>query len=585
VNHVFDQNFKNLTFIKKIQYIFENLSITERTVAIILITIMLISGYFALDHYLNTNFKTEIPVAGGDFTHGTINSPRFINPLLANSETDKSLTNLIYSGLMRNENGEMILDLASQLEISDDGLEYTFHIDKNAKFHDGKPVTSEDVIFTINKAKDPELKGNKRSNWEGINVEKIDEKTLKIILNQPFEPFIQNTSLGILPKHIWQDITATEFAFSIYNSNPVGSGPYKIKKITRDQLGIPKTYILESNKDFISGKPLINEITFKFAKNEDELFDWYKNNKIDSYFGISPDKANQLEKAGFEINDLILPRIFGVFFNQNKPSVLATNNVRNALNIAIDKQKIIQEILFGYGEEISNPIPKNFNEEELEILTGQNIDQEQRIKEAQKILEKAGWEKGEDNIYVIKDKEEKKMLTFSIATTNVPELIETANKIAEVWNKIGAQIEVKVYEQNDFSQNIIRPRNYDAILFGIAVNKISDLYAFWHSSQRNDPGLNIAGYANIAVDASLDKIKKIFDIKNAQEEIKKIETEIQKDIPVITIYSPQLLYAINSKIKINNMTNINTPDEIFNHAHKWHIKTEKILKILKNEDS
>jgi len=583
-NYFSVDNFKELSIIKKIKVVIEHLSNTEKTILVILAFIILISSYVALNQYLSKNFKVTIPQQGGGLTEGAIGSPRFINPLLATSETDKDLTSLIYSGLMRMDaNGNLIPDLADNVEVSEDGLQYTLHISDNAKFHDDTPVTADDIIFTVNKAKDPELKSPKRSNWEGVLIERLDDKTVRFNLNQAYEPFLKNTTLGILPRHIWEGVTSAEFAFSIYNSNPIGSGPYKIKKITRDSIGIPKTYLLEAYKNFLLGRPYINTITFKFAKNEDELIQMYQTGKIEALHGISPEKAQKLQNENYKISTAPLPRIFGIFFNQDKANVLASNPVRSALNTAAPKNDIVKNVLFGFGQTINSPIPEIFKSSDV---SAENLSEEERIVAAQKILETAGWEKNEQGIYILDSKKDgKKILSFSIATSNIKELVDAANTTAEIWKKVGAQVEVKVFDPNDFNQNVIRQRNYDAILFGLVVGKVSDLYAFWHSSQRNDPGLNISGYANIKTDGVLEKIRTLLSKDDVQKELTVLETEIEKDVPAVFLYSPNFIYTMPEKIKGNEINHLVTADERFAEVYKWYINTEQILKVFKNEES
>lgn len=583
-NYFSVDNFKQLSIIKKIKVVIAHLSNTEKTILVVLSFIILISGYFAINTYLSKNFKVSIPKQGGSLTEGVVGSPRFINPLLATSETDKDLVALIYSGLMRMDSkGNLIPDLADNIEVSEDGLQYTLHISDNAKFHDDTPVTADDVIFTVNKAKDPELKSSKRSNWEGVLVERLDDKTVRFTLNQAYEPFLQNTTLKILPRHIWDGVTSSEFAFSIYNSNPIGTGPYKIKNITRDSIGIPKTYVLGAFDKFLLGRPYINTITFKFAKNEDELIQMYQTGKVNALHGISPEKAQKLQSEKYKISTTPLPRIFGIFFNQDKANVLASNPVRNALNVAAPKIDIVKNVLFGFGQTINSPIPKIFKAEHDPI---ENLNEEEKILAAQKILETAGWEKNDQGIYILDSKKDsKKILSFSIATSNIKELIDAANTTAEVWKKVGAQVEVKVFDPNDFNQNVIRQRNYDAILFGLVVGKVSDLYAFWHSSQRNDPGLNISGYANIKTDNLLEKVRTLIDKNEVQSELAIFESEVKKDTPAVFLYSPQFIYTIPEKIKGNEINYLVTADERFAEVYKWYINTEQILRVFKNEES
>ena len=152
---------------------------------------------------INKSYMVKIPMEGGSVSEGIIGTPRFINPILANSMVDKDLVSLIYSGLMRkNSDGKLIPDLAEKYEISKDGLTYTFTLKDNIYFQDEKPVTVDDVIFTINKIKDPIIKNSKKGNWDGVSIEKVNKKTIKFVLKQPYAFFLNNTTLGIMPAYL-----------------------------------------------------------------------------------------------------------------------------------------------------------------------------------------------------------------------------------------------------------------------------------------------------------------------------------------------------------------------------------------------
>ena len=156
---------------------------------------------------VNQYFIVEVPSSGGIYKEGIVGTPRFINPVLSISDADRDLTSLVYSGLMRQHTDDTLIpDLAETVEISEDGLSYFFKIRDDAVFHDGEPVTSEDIIFTILTTQNPIIKSPKRANWDGITIEKIDDKNLTFHLQQPYAPFLNNTTLGILPKHIWQGV-------------------------------------------------------------------------------------------------------------------------------------------------------------------------------------------------------------------------------------------------------------------------------------------------------------------------------------------------------------------------------------------
>ncbi len=513
-----------------------------------------------------------IPAKGGEITEGIIGTPRFINPLIANSEADRDLTELIFSGLMRSTaTGELVPDLAESYEISEDKLQYTFHL-KDAYFHDETKVTADDIIYTIEKTQDADIKSPKLSNWEGIEVAKTDDKTVVFTLPQPYAPFLQNTTLGILPKHIWGKIENSEFGLNVFNVEPIGSGPFMISKITKNNLGIAEIYSLKSFDKFAINEPYLNKINFVFVKNQEELFSKFENDEIDSIQGISPEKAKELLDNGVSIQNYTLPRIYGIFLNQTKATVFTDPAVRKALNILIPRDEITQEVFKGFAVPINSPIPnKEYAKSEKS--------QDELVAEAKSILEKAGWKLNADGKYVLEKGSDKKMLAFTLTTSNVPELVQTAEKTVEVWKKLGADVTLQVYQPGDFNQNIIRSRNYDAVLFGMVIGKDLDLYAFWHSSQRNDPGLNIAGYANIDTDKLLTQIRETDDLEIKNQKLDLFEKEIIKDIPAFFIYSPKFIYVLPDKIMGIEIGNLTRSDERFLNVHEWYVNTDKVLKI------
>lgn len=554
-------------------------SITEKFILGVALTVLICSTLFIL-YRVNESFLIEIPREGGELNEGLIGTPRLINPILAISETDKDLVSLIYSGLMRVASGNQLeTNLAESYEISEDGLEYKFTLKENITFHDGTEITTDDVIFTILSAQNPELKSPKRSNWEGISVEKISDKEMIFRLKQPYAPFLNNLTIGILPKHIWEEIDINEFNLSIFNTEPIGSGPYQIKKITKDKIGIPQIYSLESFSNFALGEPHIKNINFYFVKNQDELMAKYMSKEVESIHGIDPETAKLLEQQGARVEKFPLPRIFGIFFNQDQATVLSSNRVRSALELATPKNLIVENVLQGYGSIIDSPVPNYLIESDESDLRSL----EERIAEAEEILTDAGWERNEEGIMISETDDEMRMLSFSIATANVPELVEAAEIVAENWRKIGADVRVEKYETTDLNPNVIRPRNYDALLFGMVIGRDFDFYAFWHSSQRNDPGLNISKYANIDVDAILEDLRVADEPEVINDLLGQFKAEIQKDIPAIFLYTPEFIYVLPYKVSGVSLNNITSAEERFLNIHEWYVSTDKIWKIF-NKD-
>lgn len=565
-------NFRHLSLASKVEKVIEKMNPTEKIIFYLSCFVFGLSGLLLL-FSVHNSFLVEVPSFGGEFTEGIIGSPRFINPILAISDTDKDIVSLVYSGLLKsNGNGKYENDLTESYQITDNGTVYHFVIKDNAYFHDNKKLTSDDVIFTFNKILDPIIKSPKRANWEGVAVEKVSDKEFKFILSKPYAPFLEALTIGILPKHIWENVSSEEFPFSEFNINPIGSGPYKVEKISRNSGGIPTTITFSSWNKYALERPKIKSVILKFFQNEIELYKAYQEQSVDSIVGLSPVDARQLTSNKSLVEDIALPRVFGVFFNQNIAPVFLNSEIRTALNQAAPKKQVVDEVLYGLGRIINGPTPANVETDPTKT--------EGDVEAAKSLLLKSGWEANSDGILEKKIKNDKVVFAFSITTSDTPELKRTAEILQVAWSKLGAKVDIKVFEGGDLSQNIIRGRKYDALLFGEVVGEESDLYPFWHSSQRNDPGLNISLYANITVDKMLEQIEtSVDDTANTEKKVA-IFSEIAKDVPAVFLFSPNLLYAKAPSVKNISLKNVSSQSDRFVHINQWYIETDKVWRFL-----
>tara|TARA_B100000745_G_scaffold219274_1_gene146003 strand:- start:15767 stop:17563 length:1797 start_codon:yes stop_codon:yes gene_type:complete len=557
---------------RSLQKVIEGLSPFEKVLLWVLVATTTLSILVIISK-INREVTTEIPVRGGVIKEGVIGAPRFINPLIATSDTDRDLVSLLYAGLMRpSKDGTLIPDIAERYTISEDGTEYTFILRDSVKFHDGTPLTADDVVFTVETAQDPAIKSTRRADWEGVTVEKITDREVRFTLQQPYAPFLENTTLGILPRHIWLNVSPQEFAFSTFNTQPIGSGPFKLKNIDENSSGIPTRYELRAFSDYSLGRPYMNKFFMRFYANEEELIHAYETGAVTSLGAVSSNTLNEYLDRSSKLLQIDFPRIFAIFFNQNKNRAFADKEVRAALDVLVDKDLIISEILNGYGTIIDSPLPPG-------TVTGQNIvsppslTRGERIIAARGLLENAGWEFNEaESAWT----DGEQLLSFTIATANTPELKRAAEIVSKAWLDAGILVEVNVFETGDLNQNIIRPRDYEALLFGEIVGRSLDLFAFWHSSQKDDPGLNIALYTNASVDELLSKARTIANKKDRDSVYRRIEDIIKEDAPAIFLYSPDFLYIIPNAVKGVDIALVATPSERFSEVHTWYTQTERV---------
>lgn len=570
-------DFRHLGIIQKIEGVVYKMGPSEKIIFSIVSSVVIISG-LVLFIEVHNSFLKEVPSFGGSFTEGVIGSPRFINPILAISDTDKDMESLVYSGLLRSTTDlDYVGDLASSFEIKEEGKVYNLVIKENAYFHDNTKVTADDIIFTFEKIMDPVIKSPKRAMWEGVQVEKVNELEVKITLAKPYTPFIEALTIGILPKHLWQGVSSEEFPFSRLNINPIGSGPYKIENVSTNGSGIPNAITLTTFKKYVQGQPKIKSIVFKFFQNEDAMIKAYEDGSVENMVirqSAGQEFVNKLVSTHDSIKIASLPRVFGVFLNQNLAPVFINKEIREALEKSAPKQKIVNEVLYGFGNVLNGPTPSYTIDNKMD----EPINTE-TIKES---LLNTGWKLNDNGILEKKTKSGTVIFSFSISTLNDPELKKTAEILKEAWEALGASVEIKIFDASDLSQNIIKNRKYDALLFGEVVYNNSDLYPFWHSSNRNDPGLNVSLYTNIAVDKALIDMQTSTD-KGANL-IKKefIVSEIKNDIPAIFLFSPNLIYINKGNIKNITMKNISSHSERFINIKDWYIETEKIWNFFVN---
>ncbi len=531
--------------------------------------------------HVSTEYAEKVAATGGMYTEGIIGTPRFVNPVLAITRADKDLTTLIYDGLMRlGTDGVVVPHIAESVTVSEDGMTYNVILKQTVRFHDDTPLTARDVVFTFNRIQDPLLASPLHGNFDGVRIEEIGEYEINFVLPEAYAPFIENLTFGILPEHIWKDVSSEEFLFSQYNTNPIGSGPYKIEHILHNASGIPESYTLTAFTDYHAGSPKIETLELSFFSTEEKLQSSFTKGLIDGTAGVDTSRvtAYEIQNETHHLERIPLPRTFAVFLNQNKSAALRDISARKALDSAIDREALTTEVLGGYGNPLYSPIPAGFGIDTTRATNTPigNIDA------ARDILSTGGWKFNLDT--QVWEKEIDKTttaLTFSIATINNSAFEATAEFLRNSWERIGVPVTVKQFEQTDLTQAVIRPRDYEALLFGSQLGRTLDYFSFWHSSQRNDPGLNIALYANITTDSILSEIRRNSDIDAHTTAIQKFAEEIEKETPAIFLFAPELLYILPNHVENAYFKGVGEPHERFMNIHHWYIETDSVWPFFK----
>ncbi len=541
-------------FVKISSYI-RTLPPGDRLIAGILGVVVICTSTVALFGFARS-FMVEVPARGGTLVEGSVGAPRFVNPLLALSDADRDMTALTYAGLMGiGADGTLVPVLAKSYEVSPDGKIYTFILRDTAKFSDGTRVTAEDVVFTVEKAQDPSLKSPEYSNWASIRAEVVDEHTVRFTLPKPYAPFLADTTLGILPAHLWRNIENDEFPFSPLMQHPVGAGPFKVSKVIENKDGIITGYDLKAHSGYALGRPYLDAVHMRFFETPTLLQGAYKSGGVESAYGIDAPGALRAPYS----------RVFGVFFNKKENPALGNLAMRKALSISIDREHITTDVLGGYATPLIGPVSGG-NGITAPVLPAPAT----RIADAKKVLTDNGW-KFDETAGTWKNAKAKLSLdTITIRTSNVTELQVIANAVQADWQSLGVPTTVELYEPGDLTNEIIRPRSYEALFFGMVVGREQDLYAFWDSSEQANPGLNIASYANTAVDTLLEKARTESDPVKARSYTQSASDKIAADYPAAFTHAPDFLYAVPKTLYGVSLSQIAAPADRFATVATWY---------------
>ncbi len=456
--------------------------------------------------------------------------PDRINPLY-DEDHDPTLQ-LVFSGLTNHdEHNKIIPELAKEWKVSEDGLEYTFILRDDVFWHDGVKFGVDDVIFTIKSAMDKKLNAPAISNYENVkSVEKLNENSLKVTLKEPFPPFLDALSFGMIPKHILEnkDISKDKF-----NSNPVGTGPYKVSKWKKGEF-----IEFVANNNFYKNTPKIKNVFLKIIPDAKTRFLQLKSGDIDVAM-IDSSFVNLLQNdEKIKILRFKSADYRALMFNF-KNEIFKDQNVRIALNYFINKDEIVKNVLHDYGFKINNPLAL------FKFAKNSKFVYEYNPKKGDEILKKSGWNKNKKGIY----EKNGKTLSFDIYSFNSDPLrVTLANVISNEFNKFG--INTKAYAK---PKTAFRINEVDSFMIGWGSPFDADFHTYrifgsFNDIDINENGWNYNHYADKDVDATLKKARNTQNKAKREEAYKEFLEAIYKNPPYIFIANIDYPLAYNKNV-------------------------------------
>ncbi len=571
-------NKSKLPSLKQLKYLPKILNKKERGK---LTFVLLIIGISALILVVKLSLMATVvaPAVGGQYTEGLIGSPRFINPILAQAnDVDMDLSYLIFSGLLKwDKNRQLAPDLAKSYEISSDQLTYTFYLRNDVKWHDGSPFKADDVMFTISSIQDPSFKSPLSRSFRGIAIDKIDDYTVKFTLKEPFAPFLGLLTVGILPEHLWYNITPANADLAELNKRPIGTGPWKFNNLKKDKTGVIKSYTLIQNSDYYDRKPYLQKIIFKFYGDFVSAVEALKSKDTQSISYLPKEYAQELKKyKNISYNQLDQPQYTAIFFNQLKNNILSADYIRQALALGTNKQKIVAEAFGPDTKIIDGPTLPG-------IATNPNIKKYPYDPQAAvDLLEKNGWQltatTTPDGLTEQIRKKKDWYLNITLTTVDQPENVKAAEIIKQSWDQIGFKTTLNIIDKSKILQEIINLREYEALLFGENIGSDPDPFPFWHSSQNEYPGLNLAIFTDKKVDKILEDARKTNNWDERKKNYATFQDIIAQQLPAIFLYNPTYTYPQDKSLKGFNLFGISAPADRFANLSDWYVKTKRVWK-------
>jgi peptide/nickel transport system substrate-binding protein len=507
--------------------------------------------------------SSAVPATGDSIVEGTIGEASTLIPILATDSSSFAVAGQIYNGLVKyDKNLTIVGDLAESFDISKDGLTITFHIRHGVKWHDGAPLTSKDVLYTYNVTIDPKTPTAYAEDFKQVkSIIAPDSHTVRVTYAAPFAPALASWGMSILPAHLLEgkDITKSPLA-----RKPVGTGPYRFKEWVSGQ-----KIVLEANEDYFEGRPYIDRYIYRIIPDSSTMYMELKAGAIDLMTLTPVQYARQTTAKSFtsRFNKFRYPSSSYLYMGYNlRHPLFKDKRIRQAMTAAINKDELIQGVLFGMGQRAHGPIVPGrwaYNPDVKDI----GYDP----KHAVDLLAQAGWkEKNSDGILV----KDGKPFKFTILTNQGnQQRLMTAQIIQQRLRQVGIDVKIRIVEWAAFLKEFVNKGNFEVVLLAWSISQDPDMYDVWHSS-KNKPGeLNFVGYNNPEVDRLLIAGRSTFDMEKRKLAYYRIQDILADEQPYTFLYVPDSLPVVSSRIRGVEPA----PAGIGHNQIKWYVpKNEQV---------
>ncbi|MBN2045592.1 MAG: peptide ABC transporter substrate-binding protein [Anaerolineales bacterium] len=519
----------------------------------------------------------EPAAPGGVYVEGLVGTPSRFNPLLDEyNQVDQDVNRLVFSRMIRFDSwGNPQPELAESFGASVTGDIYNVQLRENVTWHDGMPVTTADVLFTIGLMRDAgiPLPADVRVLWNSVEVVAFDALHLQFKLPEPYAPFMDYLAFGILPKHILEGKSPQELINDPFNLLPVGSGPYKVVNL-RSEAGQVTGVVLEAFEDYYMGTPLIEQIVIRYFDSSEDALAAYKAGEILGIGSVSPDTLDDvLAEPNLNIFSVRIPEMTMVLFNlgENSPIFFKDPIFRQAMMTALNRAWVIDQALDGQAVLANTPILMGSWAYFDQVQT-----YEYNPEDAVKILREGGYGLPADGS-LVREKEGIR-LSFELIYMDEPQHQMMAEMIRDYWAEVGVQVEITPIPADALYRDYLAPRNYEAALVDMALydSPDPDPYPFWHQAMAVT-GQNYSQWDDRRASEYLERARVIPDRFERTRLYRNFQIHFSRELPALPLFYKIFNYPIDQQVRGVQLGPLYDPADRFDQVYAWSLETRPIV--------
>lgn len=527
------------------------LLILEWSLLVAVITILaIIQSFWYSDSYAVTAWGR-----GGTYTEATLGKINSLNPLFANTSSEKTLSKLMFATLSQPDySGHTGLGLAASIKTDESGLNWTVRLRDNLKWSDGEKITNQDVIYTVNTLKSPGFNSSYTSNLTNVTLTESEDGALVFTLPAAYANFSSALDFPILPAHILSEVSPNLLLENSFSSSPVTSGAFAYNASQTVGSNGERIVYLVPNKEYYRGAPMLDSFAVHAYTSSEEIVSALRSGTVTATAELLPTDAENVTSSLVNQRETAISS--GVFlFLNTRDSIFSNKNLRKSLQKGIDMRSLRAPL----GDEITLDYPLTPTQISITNYPALPTYDPESAKATVSTLSEVD-------------------RTIRLATTNSSYFPALAENLKYQLEQLGFRVDVQIYTPNqDFLLTVLRPRDYDILLYEIELGADPDLFAYYHSSQATETGLNLSNYTNSLASDLLLAARSTMDPAVRSAKYQSFLNYWVEDVPAIGIYQVNFSYYVNRNVRSYSTDNhlVSALDR-FIDVERW--ATEKVSK-------